>query len=114
MSTNYADLLAQKAALERQTVELEKQLALARKEERAGVIAQIKTLMAEHGLTVADLEAKVRGAGPKKENTSTTGRTVAPKYKDPESGATWSGRGLKPKWLTAAIAAGRKLEDFAI
>jgi DNA-binding protein H-NS len=26
----------------------------------------------------------------------------------------WSGRGLKPKWLTAALAAGKKIEEFAI
>lgn len=114
MSTNYTDLLAQKAALERQAAELEKQLSQARKEERSGVIAQIKTLMAEHGLTAADLEGKVRSAGGPKEKSSTAGRTVAPKYRDPASGSTWTGRGLKPKWLTAALDAGKKIEDFTI
>ena len=29
------------------------------------------------------------------------------------TGDTWSGRGLQPKWLKAALAAGRKIEDFA-
>jgi DNA-binding protein H-NS len=38
---------------------------------------------------------------------------VKPKYKD-GAGNTWTGRGMKPRWLTAAIAAGKKLEDFAI
>jgi DNA-binding protein H-NS len=41
------------------------------------------------------------------------GRSVAPKYRGPE-GETWTGRGLKPKWLSAAIAAGSKVEDFLI
>ena len=27
---------------------------------------------------------------------------------------TWAGRGLKPRWLTAAIKGGKKLEDFSI
>jgi DNA-binding protein H-NS len=27
---------------------------------------------------------------------------------------TWTGRGRKPTWLVDALAAGRKLEDFAI
>jgi DNA-binding protein H-NS len=41
--------------------------------------------------------------------------TVAPKYRNPENPAeTWAGRGLRPRWLTAAIKAGQKLEDFAI
>jgi len=40
---------------------------------------------------------------------------VAPKYRNPENLAeTWAGRGLKPRWLTAAIKGGKKIEDFAI
>jgi DNA-binding protein H-NS len=40
---------------------------------------------------------------------------VAPKYRNPENPAeTWAGRGLKPRWLAAAIKTGKKLEDFAI
>jgi DNA-binding protein H-NS len=41
--------------------------------------------------------------------------TVAPKYRNPANAAeTWAGRGLKPRWLVAAIKEGNKLEDFAI
>ena len=41
--------------------------------------------------------------------------SVAPKYRNPESPAeTWAGRGLKPRWLTAAIKSGKKLDDFLI
>jgi DNA-binding protein H-NS len=40
---------------------------------------------------------------------------VAPKFRNPEKpGETWAGRGLKPRWLAAAIKTGRKLEDFRI
>jgi DNA-binding protein H-NS len=40
---------------------------------------------------------------------------VAPKYRNPESpNETWAGRGLKPRWLAAAIKSGHKLEDFLI
>jgi DNA-binding protein H-NS len=40
---------------------------------------------------------------------------VAPKYRNPENPSeTWAGRGLKPRWLTAAIKGGKKIEDFAI
>lgn len=41
--------------------------------------------------------------------------TVAPKYRNPDNPSeTWAGRGLKPRWLAAALKAGGKLEDFAI
>jgi DNA-binding protein H-NS len=40
---------------------------------------------------------------------------VAPKYRNPENPAeTWAGRGLKPRWLAAAIKSGKKLDDFLI
>jgi DNA-binding protein H-NS len=40
---------------------------------------------------------------------------VEPKYRNPNNlSETWAGRGLKPRWLTAAIKAGKNLEHFAI
>ena len=48
-----------------------------------------------------------RGFGPR--------GAVAPKYRNPENPAeTWAGRGLKPRWLAAAIKSGKKAEDFLI
>ncbi len=97
-------LLDQKTALERQ-------IYAASKASRAEAIAQIRTLMAQHGLTQADL------ATPQKHATGAhTGSRakVAPKYRHPETGATWTGRGLKPKWLTEQLANGKQVSDFAI
>ncbi|CAH0355177.1 H-NS family nucleoid-associated regulatory protein [Aquabacterium sp. CECT 9606] len=111
--SNYQDLLAKKAALEKQSAELDKQLQDARRAERAGVIAQVKSLMAEHGLTLADLGGgKAGGTG--KAPSASAGRKVAPKYRNTATGETWTGRGLQPKWVQAAVASGKKLEDFAI
>ena len=42
------------------------------------------------------------------------GRKVAAKYRDSATGNSWSGRGLQPNWLKAALASGRKLEEFAV
>ena len=43
------------------------------------------------------------------------GGTVAPKYRNPDNPSeTWAGRGLRPRWLTAAMKTGKKLEYFAI
>jgi DNA-binding protein H-NS len=83
--TTVAQLLAQKAALEAQ-------IEAARKAENAEAIAQVKALIAEHGLTQQDI------FGGAKRGRKASG-SVAPKYKDPISGATWSGRGKAPKWI---------------
>jgi DNA-binding protein H-NS len=117
MST-YQELVAQKAELDKQKADLEKQIADALKAERAGVINQIKGLMASHGITLADLSSRV-GRPPKAAAAAGAApeggtRKVAPKYRDPDTGDTWSGRGLKPKWLTAALESGRTLDDFAL
>jgi DNA-binding protein H-NS len=40
--------------------------------------------------------------------------SVAAKYRNSETGETWAGRGLKPRWLTAAIKSGKSLDDFAV
>ncbi|MEK8050617.1 H-NS histone family protein [Ideonella sp. DXS22W] len=101
------ELLAQRA-------EIEKKIADAQREERSTAIAKVRALMAEHGLTAADIAGKaptVRAAatpGPK------AGGKVAPKFRNAATGETWSGRGLQPKWLKAALSSGAKIEDFAI
>lgn len=96
------DLLAQKAALE-------KQIADTQRAERADAVAQVRALMAQYGLTLADIGT--RSPVPARK---ASGAKVAAKYRDIATGQSWSGRGLKPKWLKAAIEGGRSLEEFAI
>lgn len=93
-----------------QQARLEVQISTLQREQRDGAIAQIRTLMQAHALSAADLgdEAKAR----KTKALKPSGKVTA-KYRGPD-GETWSGRGLRPRWLKAALAAGRKLEDFAV
>jgi DNA-binding protein H-NS len=95
------ELLAQKAALE-------KQIEAARKHARQDAVAKVKALMAEYGLSVSDLTAKSPG------RPGAKGGKVAAKYRNTATGETWSGRGLQPKWLKAALASGRKIEEFTV
>ncbi len=94
-------LLAQKAEIERQIVETQRT-------ERAEAIAKVKALMAEHGLTAADLSSR-NAAAPKG-----AGRKAAVKYRNAATGDTWTGRGMQPKWLRAELAAGKTLADFNV
>jgi DNA-binding protein H-NS len=45
---------------------------------------------------------------------SIKGSKVAPKYRHPKTGETWSGRGGTAGWLAREIKAGKKREDFLI
>lgn len=52
--------------------------------------------------------SRSRGAGLK-------GKKVPPKYRNPDNSTeTWAGRGRQPRWMTAAIKAGKKMSDFKI
>ena len=42
------------------------------------------------------------------------GRKVPIKYRGPERGQTWTGRGVHPRWLAALLKQGHKLEEYAI
>lgn len=115
MSLN--ELIAQRDELARQQAALAKAIADAQAETRKGVINEIRRLMAENGLTAEDLAGAGQSSGRSKskgDGHGNTGNKVAPKFRDPATGATWTGRGLKPKWLTAALEAGKSLTDFAI
>ena len=71
--------------------------------------AKVRALMSEYGLTLADLGGKAAPAPAR----AVAGK-VPPKYRNPETGETWSGRGLQPNWLKAALAGGARLDDFKL
>ena len=83
--SQYKDLLKQRE-------ELEAKIAEARNAEVASAIAQVRQLVLDYSLTERDVFGGVR-------TSSAKGSTVAPKYKDPVTGATWTGRGKPPRWI---------------
>lgn len=97
----------------RQKADLERQIAQLNSKGRQDAIDEIRKIMTEHGLTSEDIAAPARGRKVGTKLDGTERKAVAAKYKD-DQGNQWTGRGLKPRWLTAALAAGRKLEDFAV
>jgi DNA-binding protein H-NS len=100
MTKLLTELLAQKAALE-------KQIEQTQRDEKQQAIAQVKSLMAEYGLTAADLSTRLA-------TKKASGNKVAAKYRNQTTGESWSGRGLQPRWLKAALATGKKLTDFSV
>lgn len=85
------ELIAKKSALE-------KQIAEARHREIKEAIASVRAVVAEFDLSVNDVF-------PKRKEKSAPKRRAAkappapPKYRDPASGQTWTGRGRAPKWI---------------
>lgn len=86
--SSYKELVQQREALERQIAE-------ARSRETASAIAQVRSLMADFDLTQEDIfpSGKVRSTVKKPSGK------VAPKYRNTDTGETWTGRGKPPKWI---------------
>ncbi len=82
--------------LQDQIKQLQQEAEKQRKNELASAIAKIKMTMAEYGITMADLGF----TGKKK--SSRVRSPLAPKYRNPSTGETWSGRGKAPKWIDPA------------
>lgn len=97
--SSYKDLL-------RQREQLEQQIQEARQREIAQAISQVRALVAEFGLTSDDV---FPAAGRSRAPSSAKGRKVAPKYRNPATGETWTGRGKAPKWID-----GKERSAFAI
>jgi len=126
--------------LQAQIEKLQKEAASVKKRELAETILNVKKAIQIFGLTAADLGLAEGGSGkrgrkavkgkissdraakgkPRGRPTNSKVRrvdkrsVVAPKYRDSATGITWTGRGKQPKWLSAAISAGKTLEDFKI
>ena len=92
--------------------DLEQRISEAQREARASSISKVRVLMAEFGLTAADIGGK-SGGGRVAGAAKPKGK-VAVKFHNAATGDNWSGRGLQPRWLKAALAAGAKITDFAV
>lgn len=80
---------------------LDRQIERSKQSKRRNVMHQICELMADWGISSNELKHYRRGA-------RITKPTV-PKYRDPVSGQTWSGRGREPAWIV-----GKDREAFRI
>ena len=77
--------------------------------ERASKLrAKISALVKAEGFAIEDVFA---GAGARRG----VRRKVKPKYRNPgDPSQTWTGRGKRPRWYNAALAAGKKEQDLLI
>lgn len=104
MTKTYSQIVQQIESLKQQADAI-------RKKEVGEVIGRIKEAISFYQLTAEDLGLTGRAAAKPSAKGASRGAASGPQYRD-ESGNSWSGRGPRPRWLKAALAAGKKLEDF--
>jgi DNA-binding protein H-NS len=68
--------------------------------------AKISAMVKAEGFAIEDVFAGARRG---------VRRKVAPKYRNPiDPSQTWTGRGKRPRWYSAALASGKKEKDLLI
>ncbi len=119
--------------IQQQILDLQKQAETMRKQAVAAAVKEVKRLVNLYSLGYADIGITVGGSAKKgavtpKAKTKASAKpakatkkasadkraAVAPKYRDNETGKTWTGRGKAPTWLATKIAAGASKESFKI
>jgi len=112
---------AQQAKIEKEISKLQKRAEALHAKRRQPVIASIIRSMREYQITPEEIAAAFgkkpaggRAGTARKTAAARPKATVAPKYRHPETGETWSGRGKPPRWLANAEAQGAKRESFLI
>lgn len=100
--SSYKELLAQREKLDSQIQ------SLMQREKSEGIV-KAKKIIDEFGLTASDLFGRKAAAAGKRGRPAKKAATkkrvgkkrgkVAPKYKNPSTGETWTGRGKAPRWI---------------
>lgn len=90
--------------IQEQIKDLTRQAEEVRKREVAEGVAEIKKIMSEKGITLTDL-------GCRQSRRAAAGEKPV-RYRDPQTGATWTGNGRKPEWIKKALAEGKSLDLF--
>jgi DNA-binding protein H-NS len=116
---------SQQAKIQKEIERLNKQAQLLQSKQRKPVIASILRSMKEYGITPEEISAALGNSGtkirqpstnkaPKVPKASATKKPVAPKYRHPDTAATWTGRGKAPLWIVEAEKNGQPRQQFLI
>ena len=88
-------------------VKVEKAIASFEARKKSIALEQVEETARKHGYSLADLTGGIK-------QKKSRGK-VAPKYANPANKSeTWTGRGRRPRWVEAALKAGKTLDNLKI
>lgn len=105
--------LSEKEKIEKEIQKLKEDARALAERHRGPALESILRAMREYDISPDDVASAYRSAN-KTARKSGVKQTVPPKYRDPATGQTWTGRGRTPRWLTAAEEQGRHRDEFLI
>jgi len=121
--TAYTKETKEQIKLKKEIEKMQKKLEALNAKKRKPALVEIVRTMREYDITPEELAAAFnkgvrRSSSPKRNSAGVkkakAARTVEPKYRHPDSGQTWTGRGKPPRWITDAQAQGKSRDSFLI
>lgn len=118
-----ASYSAEKNRIQKEIDKLEKKMQQLKAKERKPMIASIVKSMRDYDISLEDIaviynrKSATRAASKAAGGTAArpaSKRVIPPKYRDPNTGATWTGRGKAPRWISDAEATGVSRDTFLI
>lgn len=100
----------EKQEIEKQINKLKRQMRTLHSRQRRPVITSIIRSMIEYEITPEEIAQ----AYERRNARATTGRSAPARFKNPETGDTWTGRGRPPRWIVDAEVKGQHRDVFLI
>jgi len=94
--------MATLASLEKQIEALKKKADAIRTTEKSAAIKTARDLIQQYGLTAQDVGLDGSRGRSKAKTSSAPKVASVPKYRDPQTGKTWTGHGKPPGWIAGA------------
>lgn len=105
---------SEKQKLEKELAKIQKKIKNLQTKKRKPIITSIVKSMHEYAISLEEVSTAYNSKTTQKLKTNTVKKPVPPKYRNPQTNDTWSGRGKAPRWITEAEAAGTTRKSFLI
>jgi len=111
-----------KSKIEKEILKLQKRAQDLHAKRRTPVIESIIRSMHEYDISPQEIAdafgrkkpGRAAKTGAKAGTKAPAKKAVQIKYRHPDTGETWTGRGKSPRWIIAAEAEGRKRDEFLV
>lgn len=100
----------EKQEIEKQINKLKRKMRTLHSRQRRPVITSIIRSMIEYEITPEEIAQ----AYERRSKSSKSKSTAPARFKNPETGDTWTGRGRPPRWIVDAESKGQHREQFLI
>lgn len=105
----------EKQNIEKEILKLQRKMRTLKNRQRRPVVNSIVRSMQEYDITPEEIAEAFNRQTKRAEKSSTTSKTpLAPRYRNNETGDTWTGRGRPPRWIVDAEAKGASRDKFLI